>query len=677
LFIFFLAIQVIEDSGRILKKIFISSLSLAFLFGVLQILGIFVFRFGGFASRAFYSVGSLNSLGFLAAMSLALFSISILKGKPESGEIEGRGFAKIIPAIMGYVGLVAALFIIVLINWWPVWTVAFVSLMASVAFVSAGNTQLLQTRRMRLFTMPMAVIVIGVFLMLVNFNWTSLKSKLPVEIAPTQKTSWKIALSSIKDRPLGYGQENFVIAYDQKKPASIANSAFYQFRFLDGSSEAINMVVEAGILGLLALVALVFFVVREVVQMVRSGFSGRSESAAIWAAVMGMTIALFLYPFNLTMMLTLFVLLAMGVVSGGNLRERIINLESDARFSFAGSIAFIVGLVLIMVAGYFMINKYIANVYIAKAQKSEDMNKAIEYFVKSTNADGGEARTYRLLSQTVLSQLADDLKNGPRSGESREVYNDRIQNQLASAVNIGIMATNVNPADSQNWLNRGLVYENLLTLVSGADQAAISTYKESLARNPADPTTYLRIGNVYLGVADVIQRAVNSGAAGQDVSAARKQIEDNLIKAEENFKEAVSLYNNYGQALFNLAAVYERQNKLGESIKQFEKLRVGNPQDPSIAFQIGLLYYRNNQKNNAFDAWRQAVTIFPNYSNARWYLSLVYEERGDMENAIKELEQIEKFNPDNQMVVEKLAKLRSGQRTIPPGKVLEQQPLNQ
>ena len=96
-----------------------------------------------------------------------------------------------------------------------------------------------------------------------------------------------------------------------------------------------------------------------------------------------------------------------------------------------------------------------------------------------------------------------------------------------------------------------------------------------------------------------------------------------------------------------------------------------------MAFQIGLLYYRNNQKDAAFNAWQQAVFLFPNYSNARWYLSLVYEERGDLANALKQVEEIEKFNPDNEAIQQRLAQLRSGQRTIPPEKVLDKQPLNQ
>lgn len=723
--LFFLAMNVIEDRGRALKKILTVSLALAFMFGVLQVFGLYLFKGAAFASRSFNSVGSLNALGILAAISLAFLTAETRKKSEyrnldqggargdEGGGPQGGIFKNLNMSIFrylnifSYLGLASALFLVILINWWPVWAVAFVAMLASVAFTSASDPGSFKARRMRLFALPMAVIVLGIFLMLVNFNWTSLKSKLPVEVAPSHKTSWRIALDSLKVRPLGQGAENFVIAYDKFKPASIANTIFYQVRFTDGVSEAANTAAEGGILAVLAFLALLWFYGKELIGKVKSGFDGngaknqlrssipyeaearcepsqpRSGSTSqlsdgsTWAASFGLLIAYFLYPFNIAAMTLLFMLLALGVLSAGQSRERVINLESDAKYSFLGSLVFIVGLVLALVAGYFTVNNYTANVFLAKALKSGDRNKAIEYYVESANSNTNDARTYRLLSQTVIAQLADGLKSGPNKDESREDYNARIQNQIASAVNIALRATAVDPADSQNWVNRGLVYENLLTLVGGADQAAVNTYNESLVRNPADPNTYLRIGNVYLAVADNLQRALSRGQAGVDTSAVRKQIDENLTMAGENYNKAIALYNNFGQALYNLAVVYDRQNKLPDAIKQFEKLRAANPRDPSMAFQIGLLYYRNGQKDAAFNAWQQAVVLFPSYSNARWYLSLVHEERGDLDNALKQVEEIEKLNPDNELVQQRLTQLRSGKRTIPPEKVLDKQPLNQ
>jgi len=572
---------------------------------------------------------------------------------------------------------VLALFLVVLINWWPLWTVAFVSLLANVALESASRPRLAVGSRMRMFAMPMALIVLGIFLMLVNFNWASIKAKLPVEVAPSQRTSWEIALNSFKSRPLGFGLENFRIAYDKLKPASIANTAFSQIRFSDSTSEIATMATEAGILMILAVLSLFWFYGRELVSRFKKESLGKEKTGAVWAASLGLLTALFLYPFNLTLMTVLVLLLALIVSGEKEGGERMVNLESSAKYSFVGSLAFIVGLVLVLVAGYFTVNNYISNVYLARALASTDTAKAITYFVESANSNPKDTTVLRLLSQALLTQLANDLQAGPKKDETKENYNARIQNQIASAIDISLRATNIDPADSQNWVNRGLVYQNLMTLVGGAEQAAVNMYNESLKRNPADPLAYLRIGNVYLTAADNLQALINNPqqASKIDVPAARKQVDDYMSKAEESFKKAISLNNNYGQALYNLAVVYDRQGKVPEAIKQFEKLQAANPRDPSILFQLGLLYYRNNQKDDAFNAWRQAVILFPNYSNARWYLSLMYEERGDLANALSQVEEIAKLNPDNEMVKQRLEQLKAGQRTIPPEKVLEKKPL--
>ena len=245
----------------------------------------------------------------------------------------------------------------------------------------------------------------------------------------------------------------------------------------------------------------------------------------------------------------------------------------------------------------------------------------------------------------------------------------------ASAVDIAKRATDASPDDSQNWVNRGIIYQNLISLVNGADTAAISMYQEALKRNPADPVTYSRIGAIYLTVAETARSLAARPAPGQNPDELRKVAADNFTKAEENYRKAVELNNNFGQAIYDLGVVYEREGRLADSIRQLEKIRTSNPNDPSIAFELGLLYYRNNQKDAAFKQLQQATALFPNYSNARWYLSLLYEELGDLDNALIQVEEIQKTNPDNELVKQRITQLTAGKRLIPPGKVLDQKPL--
>jgi len=272
----------------------------------------------------------------------------------------------------------------------------------------------------------------------------------------------------------------------------------------------------------------------------------------------------------------------------------------------------------------------------------------------------------------IIARLAEDIKSGPSEGESADSFRSRINSEIELATRVALRSTETGAADSENWMNRGLIYQNLIGLeIEGSGPFAISMYEEAIKRNPHNPLAYSRIGNTYLAIADALSRTRGASA--------RLEILDNLGKAEENLQNAIELYDNYGQALYNLAVVYDRRGELPQAIRQFEQLAISNPRDSSVVFQLGLLYYRNNQKAHAIAAWEQAVRLFPDYSNARWYLSLSYEERGnegDSERALAQVREILVHNPDNELVTGRIEQLEAGVRIIPPEKVLDQTPLN-
>lgn len=650
--LFFLAINITEDRGKTLRGVLSSSLGLTLLIGAVQALGLSLFA-GSFGKAAFNTVGSLDTIGFLAAVSLPLFMI------PFMGVIRWQ---KIVVDVLRYAGIVAVFFFLVLINWGPLWIVTFATILAYVGFTAFTG---IREGKMKFYAIPMAVIIIGIFLWIINFSWGPLKAKFPVEVAPTQKTSYQIAFDALKAKPLGYGLENYVVAYDKFRPKASVNNTFFQARFTDSSSEFTTMIVEGGIPMLLAFLAFLFFYVRALVLRIRRGFDGEGTQGKLWASSLGLLVIFFLYPISLSLTAVLVAVLALiMLMSEESAEERVLNLEGKNIYSLTGSVAFIIGLVCVLVGGYFLVIQYVANVQLADAAAMPTGDAKVGLLVKSVNNYSHDGRTYQLLTQALLAQIADDLKT-MQTQKVPAAFADRLKNRLGSVVNVADRSTVVSPVDSDAWINDGYVYQNLIGLVANADSIALSKYKQALLLSPANALAYVRTGNIYLTLAD------NAGK-----SASRDAVNAQLDKAEESYKSAITLYGNYGQALYNLAAVYDRKGQVPQAIKQFEKLIPANPRDPSLMFQLGLLYYRNNQKDQALAAWKNAVTLFPDYSNARWYLSLVLEERGDLEGALAQVQAIEKLNPDNQLVKERLAKLDAGIRVIPPGTVLGQQPLN-
>ncbi|PIZ89699.1 MAG: hypothetical protein COX89_00125, partial [Candidatus Nealsonbacteria bacterium CG_4_10_14_0_2_um_filter_37_10] len=74
-----------------------------------------------------------------------------------------------------------------------------------------------------------------------------------------------------------------------------------------------------------------------------------------------------------------------------------------------------------------------------------------------------------------------------------------------------------------------------------------------------------------------------------------------------------------------------------------------------MAFQLGLIYYNDEQFNKAKAEFERAILLDPNYSNARYFLGLIYDREENKKEAISQFERIEQFNPENQEVKKILA----------------------
>lgn len=654
--LFFLALNVMEDKGQMTKDALKLSCTIALAIGLLEALGVQLFP-GSFGKPGFTTVGTLNVLTMLGAVLLPFF-LSV--GKNISGTRRAIGIA------VNIIGFLSAFALLAISHWWVLWIVAFVGLLAHVAFNASIE---MKKNKMSFFSIPLAVIIIGALLWVLNPDFTLIRSKLPIEIAPSHTASYNTAWRSIISKPLGYGLENFTIAYDKLRSRSSVNTSLFQLRFTEASSQIANIMVEGGVLMVLAGLFFLYACIRVFIRHVSGGFGGNSNAGNIWASLAALFVSFIFSPAVFTTMLLLMLLLALVFLAHDTNKatSKTYDLESKTMLSFAGSAAFVIGLALVIVTGYLTYTQLRANMLFARASSTADADNTAALYRQSFNSYSHDARVYRAMSQKLLTQIASALDQAQKSKALPADVAAKIQRQMADAVNASVQATVIDPADSENWMNRAFVYQNIIGLVSGVDQLAADMYKETLDRYPNNPLAYVRLGNMYLSIA---------GNLSITKSASKTAIDDNLKKAEDNFMQAITLYPNYGQALYNLAATYDREGKLPQAVKQFEKLTATQPRDPGILFQLGLLYYRNSQKDNALAAWERAVALFPDYSNARWYLSLIYEERGNLAKALDQVQQIQKFNKDNELVKQRIAQLEEGIRTIPPAKVLDPKHFN-
>jgi tetratricopeptide (TPR) repeat protein len=77
--------------------------------------------------------------------------------------------------------------------------------------------------------------------------------------------------------------------------------------------------------------------------------------------------------------------------------------------------------------------------------------------------------------------------------------------------------------------------------------------------------------------------------------------------------------------------------------------------------QLSLLYLRQGKNDLAKAELQRIIALSPTYANARWYLSVVLEQEGDIAGALAQVEEIARTNPEHEAVQQRLERLKSGE----------------
>ncbi len=640
---YFVAFNSEEDMGNRLTNVLSVSVTIALLYGVFQLFGAYIVRMPFAMSHAFNTIGSVNTLGIVAALVLPLFK------RPVGGWLK----------YVNWLGMVLALAVLVILNWWVLWTVAIAGMVGLIAFQSLGSEKFSISR----FLMPMTVIVLGIFLLLVNFSIPSIKDDLPIEVAPSFSLSTHVAKQELKrDLVTGVGPSEYSVSFDRYGADQLANSTLSNAKFFGGTSELFTSVTQGGLLMILALLALAWGFIQGVRVYIRKrGAAADGHTPAVWAMLVAAGVAFVLYPLTISIAFLAVLALVLASLSLWSDHIKTHNVEDNVALSLTSSLGFIGGLILVLAGVYFGASLYIADVRYAQALAETDITKASEGLVSAINWNNKSDTYYRAASQAALGLLNQEINKKADPKDTQQ--SARINNYVSSAANLAKQATTIAPMESSNWANLGNTYRNLLGFLDNADKLAEDAYMGAAKLRPGDASFYNAIGDTYSAKADLYRQLA---AGNQAQSAALNQTAvAALTTAESNYNKAIEISPNYGLAIYNLGNVYARENKLSEAIKQLEKIVPFNSDQPNLLFQLGLLYYQNNQHDKAFTTMQQVLVLSPEFANAHWYLSLIYEERKDMTNAIDQLNKIlaVEANKDNETVKARLTQLEAGQKT--------------
>ncbi len=672
----------------VLAFILIFSGAVAGIFGLLQFLfGVTLWRYvASFATAVDFNViGTANGLSLFYATLLVLslgliFSVSF-----------GQWRSWVRYAV--FASLAVYTLNLLLINFRTSWIVLFG---AGIFFLGFILKQMRMGGKNFDWRYSTAALLLALSVVMIMVRTPLKQLNLPAEVSPAFRATLGVATSVFKEGPkaiiLGSGPGTFGLDWSRFKDPSINQTLFWNVRFNQGYSWVSTLLPTVGVAGVvsfLGFIAIALFLFLKAILFAPEEETSFSFGIFFWFAAL--VLAAFLYSANLTQVLMLYlsigVLTALlsesrvgtGGVSGGfgdvveargfwRITERSVVFQNPWTVFLSSLI--VIFLLAVGVAHIYLELGRLRAAFLqqagVQALNAGELDRAVSNFESAVSAESNNFRNYQALAQIRTEKVRNLIQ--------RAVSGENVQQEFQSAVVLAIQnaqrSTEMNPQEPQVWRTQGALYELIIPFIPGSERFAFDSYERAAGLDPLNPTVWVDVGRSALIFADRVQLAIQQVSASERAGldeARKKALED----AEIALMKAAEVKPDFATTHFLLSQVAIRMGNIQSAIRATENAKLTAPFDIGVAFQLGLLYYQNNDINRAEAEFVRATSLNSNFSNARYFLGLIYDRRGEREKAIAEFEQIQAFNPDNGEVKTILLNLRLGRSAlsgiVPPG----------
>jgi tetratricopeptide (TPR) repeat protein len=666
---YFVAVNIFEKKNILILLFFLFLsgflLSVAFfLQNILEKVGIFNFDF---AKKHYFSpIGSTNYLAIFDSFLLVLILPLIFKAK---------GLFKASFSIFA-----AFFFFTLLFIYSNSFKISWLVLLAGLSFLGAVLLPFIRSKKLSIIFVVLLIFLIFSSTLFIfsspNYNILGIKPGFVKAEPFLFEFNFSFSLLkefNLKELLLGTGPGTFSYVWNKYKPLQVNQTDFWSLTFLRPVSEFISILIETGVLGVLSFLFLIIISFYILFSLLGYSLSGnifaknlnKKESgfvlvdhlmfAVILSGLFTISFILFIYPANITLWFSFFLLFSFVSILENSQREENKNIVIDFTISSTKSLIISFGIIIVFISLCgLLINYgkiYLADYFYSKGVgyfKSGDLNNTILSIEKAANLNPKFDLYFRDLSNSYILQLKDLL--GKESPDPEKVISlGRLL--VEKSIKAADRSTQLNVNNFYNWIKNGIIYESLIGILDGADDKAISSYKKAQELNPLNPEIPYKVGLIYLIKHDTARQ--------QNQSESSKYL---LDLAKQNFEKSIELKPNYDLANFQLATVYIIESKTDEAIQKLELLKTSYPLDPGIAFRLGVMYFNKNENEKAKSEFERVILVDPQNSNARYFLGLILDLQGKKDEAIAQFEIIERFNPDNQEIKNILKNLREGKR---------------
>lgn len=653
-----IALQLFRTQQFVLRVVKVFSVVVIAICGIniLHFFGVFFIPMAGADSALFTLTGSsLVSLALFMAASLVVNLGAMLVSQKKNDRA------------LFLIAAIASFALMFLLDIRSAWLVSVVSLVILFAF-SVVRAESLKTKTVWIIPIFLALAVLFIFVPAGDM----LGLDLPSEVSLGRPVSVEIVKGALKERPiLGSGVETFLYDFSKFKTPEFNKSILWNVSFDKAATEFLQQSATIGIVGLvfyyLVMGAFVWTMIRGIIKM-KDGKSWMLPVAlfSAWSAVF---LAGFLYSYNTTLYVMLWMLMALGLISvrGEMLGDRItsMNLQKSERARLITAFVFLVVLVGAVAGFYFLGRAYAGEAVYAKANSLEPSEEKLvernDLLIKALQRNSLRDE-YRIEYSNSLMTLAN--VEAAKAEPSRADLGLYLDSSIKTAK---FVTENNGEKNVTAWKNLARIYSQSGRYLNGADEWSVEAYNKALELAPNDAALHLQLGKEYVKWADRLLAREQLTFQSQypdkqftPTTAVTDRIDELNTEAEQQITEAVELKDNYLDALVSLAQVQDRLEKFDEATENISLARVLAPENIDILYEEGRIRYNAGEKEKAAGIFEQVIEKDSEHLNATFSLGVYYQDLGLTSKAIETFENLHNMVPDNDQVTEKLEEIKAG-----------------
>jgi tetratricopeptide (TPR) repeat protein len=446
-----------------------------------------------------------------------------------------------------------------------------------------------------------------------------------------------IVKNIIKVKPfLGSGPNTFINQWLAYKPDDVLGTVFWNTDFTNGIGIIPTFAATTGVLGILSW--LLFFGYFIYLGF-KSIFIKTNDLFVKYIISSSFFIALFLWVMCFTYVLSsvMFILTFFftgiffsSVYLSGIIKLNKYKFTEKPLVGFLSSFAIVSTIIAMLFLAWGLVMNFMSLWYFQKSYISLNTNgdaKSSEAYMLQAISKVKNDVYYRALSEIQLFKLNEILIQDPNKVD-KALVQKQFNSVRSSATEAAQNAINTDPSNYLNYISMGRVWEALSSpqvTIAGSYEAAQTNYLKALEKNPKNPAILVMLAKLAVNHSDLktaekytldaisakknyldayflltqIEVASNNIKVAIDSTTAASIIDptnpatffqlgllkynvSDLNGAIQAFEKATSMTPDYANAKYFLGLSYELAKQHDKAIKQFEDLKVTNPDSVEV-----------------------------------------------------------------------------------------------